>query len=119
MLGSILAGLILGGLIGLVISYVILKISDIIKRFKERQKTKTGAKDELIHILGDPAYVSGITSISMDELEGIMGTEGLFEVPIINDKVDVDNIAILKTDERDTQLDTILKNNKGVIKLTA
>lgn len=119
MLGTILAGIILGGLIGIVISFVILKIGNVITRFKEKQAAKTRAKDKLTTILGDPAYVSGLTSVSIDQLEKMMGTEGLFEVPIINDTVDVDNIAILKTDERDAQLDTILKNNGGVIKLTA
>lgn len=119
MLGTILAGIILGGLIGCVIPFVILKIYDVIVRFKENMKAKTDAKQKLTEILGDATFVAGITELSIEQLEGIMGSQGLFDVPIIDDKVDVDNIAILKTEERDEQLNTILKNNGGVIKLTA
>lgn len=119
MLGTILAGLILGGLIGIVISFVILKIGDVVARFKERQKKKTDSQNALIQILGNREYVSGITGISLGELEGLMGSEGLFEVPIIDDKVDVDNITALKTDKQEEKLSSILKSNGGVIKLTA
>lgn len=119
MLGPLLASLIFSGIIGFIISYVILKLSDIVQRFKRRQSTKTDTKGKLTSILGDPAYISTLTSIPIDDLEKLMGTEGLFEVPIINDKVDVDSIAILKTDEQEEKLSNILKSNGGVIKLTA
>ena len=119
MLGSILAGLILGGLVAFVITFAILKISDVVTRFKERQWMKNASQNALTTILGDPNYVAGITGISLDELENLMGSEGLFEVPIIDDKVDVDNITVLKTNEQEDKLGNILKSNGGVIKLTA
>lgn len=119
MLGSILGAIILGGLIGLVIPFVILKIVDIVSRFKKTQETKTKAKEKLIHIIGDPVYVNTITTIPIDELEKVMGAEGVFEIPIVDDKVDADNIALLKTDKQDEKLSSILKSNGGVIKLEA
>lgn len=118
-MGAILAGIILGGLVAFIITFAILKISDVVARFKKRQETKTKARKGLIHILGNSDYVAGITGISMGELENLMGSEGLFEVPIIDDKVDVDNITALKTDEQEEKLSSILKSNGGVIKLTA
>lgn len=119
MLGTILAGIILGGLVAFVITFAVLKISDVVSRFKERQRMKTDSQSALTTILGDPNYVAGITGISLGELENLMGSEGLFEVPIIDDKVDVDNIAVLKTNEQEDKLGNILKSNGGVIKLTA
>lgn len=118
-MGAILAGIILGGLVAFIITFAILKISDVVARFKERQKTKTDSQNALTTILGNPDYVAGITGISLGELENLMGSEGLFEVPIIDDKVDVDNITVLKTDEQEEKLSSILKSNGGVIKLTA
>lgn len=118
-MGAILAGIILGGLVAFIITVAILKISDVVARFKERIKTKTDSQNALTTILGNPDYVAGITGISLGELENLMGSEGLFEVPIIDDKVDVDNITVLKTDEQEEKLSSILKSNGGVIKLTA
>lgn len=119
MLGSILGAIILGGLIGLVISFVILKIVDIVSRFKKRQEGITNAKGKLEEIFCDPVYVSGITGVSLEDLEKLMGAEGVMEVPIVNDKVDTDNIAVLKTDKQDEKLSGILKSNGGVMKLAA
>lgn len=119
MFGTILAGLILGGLIAAVITFAILKISDIVARFKERYRTRTDTKMVLTTILGDPTYVAGITGISLEELENVMGSEGLFEIPVVGEKVDTDNITVLKSDEQEEKLSGILKSNGGVIKLTA
>lgn len=119
MLGSILASIILGGLIGLVISFVILKLVDIVSRFKKRQEVTTDAKNKFIEIVGNAEYLAGITEVSLEALEKTMGAEGVMEVPIVNDKVDVDNIAILKTDKQDEKLSGILKSNGGVMKLVA
>lgn len=118
-MGAILAGIILGGLVAFIITFAILKISDVVTRFKERINTKTNSQNALTTILGDPNYVAGITGITLGELENLMGSEGLFEIPIIDDKVDVDNIAVLKTDKQEEQLSNILKSNGGVIKLTS
>lgn len=119
MLGTILAGIILGGLVAFVITFAILKISDIVTHFKKNQGNKNRSKEKLTEILGNRDYVAGLTGISMGELENLMGSEGLFGVPIIDDKVDVDNITVLKTDEQEEKLSSILKSNGGVIKLTA
>lgn len=119
LIGSILGGIILGGLISTIIAFLILKVSDIIHRFKERNRMRTDAKVQLATIFGNPEYVSGITGISIDELKHMMGEEGLMEVPVTDGQVDTDKITILKAQEQDEKLRNILENNGGVIKLVA
>lgn len=102
-----------------VIAFVILKIRDVVTRFQERQKMKTNSQNVLTTLLGDSNYVARATRISLEKLENLMGLGGLLEVPIIDDKVDVDNITVLKADEQEEKLGNMLKRNGGVIKLTA
>lgn len=111
--------LLLSDLYKRVIAFVIHKIRDIVTRFQECQKMKTNSQNVLTTLLGDPNYVARATRISLEKLENLMGLEGLLEVPIIDDKVDADNITVLKADEQEEQLNNILKSNGGVIKLAA
>lgn len=120
---TIMAGIGFAALAAAAIAFVCLTLKNVI----ERIKTKIGKDNrDIVNVdskkLGNAiqAMADEANSMSISELEELTGKKGLIEVELDeDDKVIPESIQILKTDERDNELEELLNNNNGILKITA
>lgn len=116
-----LMGLGLAALAAIVVKFVFLSLKNVIERIKAKRRGRVVLSDTkklLAEAIQDLSDKKSTTSLS--ELEKLVGKEGVVECEIDEkNKVDIDSLRILQTDNREEKLTNILDGNDGLLIIDA